>query len=179
MSIFMLDIRLTTRTFEGDNDINSNLLYDLVAQMLKNLSAMRETGFNPRVRKIPWRKYDNPLQYSWLENSMDRGAWWTTVHRVAKRVRQTERLIFSLHFHFNFQMISTKNEEGEFFTDFNLCSHVHFLCNSCYFSFIKRCLSTFTLAIRLFITRFEGDNDINSNLLYDLETVIRNIITDY
>ena len=35
MSIFMLDIRLTTRTFEGNNDINSNLLYDLVAQMLK------------------------------------------------------------------------------------------------------------------------------------------------
>ena len=27
---------------------------------------------------------DNPLQYSCLENSMDRGATWTTVHRVAK-----------------------------------------------------------------------------------------------
>ena len=26
----------------------------------------------------------NPLQYSCLENSMDRGAWWATVHRVAK-----------------------------------------------------------------------------------------------
>ena len=26
----------------------------------------------------------NPLQYSWLKNSMDRGAWWATVHRVAK-----------------------------------------------------------------------------------------------
>ena len=64
MSIFMPDIRLNTRTFEGDNDINSNLLYDLVAQMLKNLSAMQETGFSPWVRKIPWRKYDNPLQYS-------------------------------------------------------------------------------------------------------------------
>ena len=25
-----------------------------------------------------------PLQYSYLKNSMDRGAWWTTVHRVAK-----------------------------------------------------------------------------------------------
>ena len=64
MSIFMLDIRLNTRTFEGDNDINSNLLYDLMAQMLKNLSAMWETGFNPWVRKIPWKKNDNPLQYS-------------------------------------------------------------------------------------------------------------------
>ena len=26
----------------------------------------------------------NPLQYSCLENPMDRGAWWPTVHRVAK-----------------------------------------------------------------------------------------------
>ena len=26
----------------------------------------------------------NPLQYSCLENSMDRGAWWATVHAVAK-----------------------------------------------------------------------------------------------
>ena len=33
---------------------------------------------------------------------------------------------------FNFQTISIKNEEGEFLTDSNLCSHVHFLCNSCY-----------------------------------------------
>ena len=27
---------------------------------------------------------DNPLQYSFLENSMDRGAWWATVHGVTK-----------------------------------------------------------------------------------------------
>ena len=27
---------------------------------------------------------DNPLQYPCLENSMDRGAWWATVHGVAK-----------------------------------------------------------------------------------------------
>ena len=26
----------------------------------------------------------NPLQYSCLENPMDRGAWWATVHEVAK-----------------------------------------------------------------------------------------------
>ena len=27
---------------------------------------------------------DNPFQYSYLENAMDRGAWWVTVHGVAK-----------------------------------------------------------------------------------------------
>ena len=30
----------------------------------------------------------NPLQYSCLENPMDRGAWWDTVHRVAKSWRR-------------------------------------------------------------------------------------------
>ena len=32
----------------------------LVAQMVKNLSAMQETGFNPRVGKIPWRRAWQP-----------------------------------------------------------------------------------------------------------------------
>ena len=42
-------------------------------------------GFHPWVRKIPWRGgHGNPLQYSCLENPMDRGNWWATVHRVAK-----------------------------------------------------------------------------------------------
>ena len=35
---------------------------------------------------------ENPLQYSCLENSMDRGAWWAAVHRVAKELDMTERL---------------------------------------------------------------------------------------
>ena len=32
-------------------------------------------GFNPWVENIPWRGYGNRLQYSSLENLMDRGAW--------------------------------------------------------------------------------------------------------
>ena len=38
----------------------------------------------------------NPLQYSCLENSMDRGAWWATVHGVAKSGTTTQRLTLSL-----------------------------------------------------------------------------------
>ena len=34
--------------------------------------------------------HGNPLQYSCLENPMDRGAWWVTVHGVAKSLTQTE-----------------------------------------------------------------------------------------
>ena len=34
--------------------------------------------------KIPWNRNDHPLWYSCLENRMDRGTWWTTVHGVAE-----------------------------------------------------------------------------------------------
>ena len=39
--------------------------------------------FKPWVRKIPWSRKWQSLQYSFLENSMDRGSWWATVHVVA------------------------------------------------------------------------------------------------
>ena len=42
---------------------------------------------------------DNPLQYSCLENPMDRGAWWAAVHGVARS--QTRLSDFTLFFHFH------------------------------------------------------------------------------
>ena len=38
----------------------------------------------PGSRRFPGLGNGNPLQYFYLENSMDRGAWWAIVHRVAK-----------------------------------------------------------------------------------------------
>ena len=43
-------------------------------------------GLNSGLRRSPGRGNGKPLQYSCLENPMDRGAWGTTVHGVAKRV---------------------------------------------------------------------------------------------
>ena len=40
---------------------------------------------------------NNPLQYSCLENPMDRGAWWAAVHGVAKS--RTLDFTFTFHFH--------------------------------------------------------------------------------
>ena len=40
--------------------------------------------FDPWVGKIPGGGHGNPLQDSCLENPMDRGAWWATVHRVTR-----------------------------------------------------------------------------------------------
>ena len=41
-------------------------------------------GLIPGLRRYPGGGHGNPLQYSCLENSMDRGAWWGTVHRFAE-----------------------------------------------------------------------------------------------
>ena len=55
----------------------------LVAQRLKRLPAMRETWvLIPGLGRSPGEGNGNPLQCSCLENPMDRGAWWATVHGV-------------------------------------------------------------------------------------------------
>ena len=41
-------------------------------------------GLIPGLRRSPGVGNGNPLQYSCLKNSMDRGAWWATVHGVAE-----------------------------------------------------------------------------------------------
>ena len=64
-------------------------LITLMAQMLENLPTMQET----QVPSLGWEDSPgvgngNPLQYSSLENPMDRGAGWATVHRVTKSQTQ-------------------------------------------------------------------------------------------
>ena len=64
--------------------------------MVKNLPAnaqdARDAGSIPESRRSPGEGNGNPLQYSSLENSTDRGAWWVTVHRVPKSQTQLKRL---------------------------------------------------------------------------------------
>ena len=43
-----------------------------------------DVGSIPGPGRSPEKGNDNPLQYSCLENSRDRGAWWATVHEVKK-----------------------------------------------------------------------------------------------
>ena len=46
-------------------------------------------GLIPVLGRSPREGNSNPLQYSCLENSMDREAWRTTVHRVSKELDMT------------------------------------------------------------------------------------------
>ena len=60
--------------------------------MVKNLPAsagdVRDAGLVPGSRRSPGEGNGNPFQYPRLENPIDRGAWWATVHRVAKNQTQ-------------------------------------------------------------------------------------------
>ncbi|KAI4547953.1 hypothetical protein MG293_000283 [Ovis ammon polii] len=55
--------------------------YDsLVVLVVKNLANAGDVGLIPGLGRYPGEGNGNSLQYSCLENSMDRGAWWATVH---------------------------------------------------------------------------------------------------
>ena len=59
-----------------------------VAQLVKNppdnAGDVRDMGLTSGWERSPGGGHSNPLQYSCLENTVDRGAWWAMVHRVTK-----------------------------------------------------------------------------------------------
>ena len=63
--------------------------------MVKNMPASagdtRDMGSIPKSGKSPGEGNGNPLQYSCLENPMDRGVWWATVHGVTNSQTLTEQ----------------------------------------------------------------------------------------
>ena len=56
----------------------------MVNNLPANAGEARDSGSIPGLGRSPGEGDGNPLQYSCLENPMDRGAWWATVHGVAK-----------------------------------------------------------------------------------------------
>ena len=72
----------------------------LVAQMVKNLPA-GDLGSIPGLGRSPGGGNGNPLQYSCLENFMDREAWWATVFGVARSWTH----LSDYHFHLFFKIL--------------------------------------------------------------------------
>ena len=79
--------------------LNLNII-SLMAQLVKNPPAnagdIRDMSLIPGSGRSPGEGNGNLLQYSCLENSMDRGAWWVTVYMVAK---SWTRLSVCVHVH--------------------------------------------------------------------------------
>ena len=71
----------TSKGTSKDNIFNLN---SLVAQMIESSCNAGDLDSIPGLGRSPGEGNGNPLQYSCLENPMDRGAWWATVHGVAK-----------------------------------------------------------------------------------------------
>ena len=69
--------------------------------MVKNLPAnagdVRDTGSIPRLGRLPEEANGNPLQQFSLENPMDRGVCWATVHMVAKSQTRLNQLSMTEH----------------------------------------------------------------------------------
>ena len=61
-----------------------------------------DAGLIPELGRFPRGGHGNPLQYSCLENPMDRGAWQATIHRVTKSRTRLKQL--SMHTHLSYLM---------------------------------------------------------------------------
>ena len=57
-----------------------------------NAGEARDAGSNPGSGRSPGGGHSSPLQYSSLDNPMDRGTWWATAHGVTKSQTQLKQV---------------------------------------------------------------------------------------
>ena len=124
----------------------------------------------------------NPLQYSCLENPVDRGAWWAAVHRVAQSRTRLKRLSMSIVNKITCEKLKTQiNKERD-------CVHILYLywisrvilyvyqavpsCNTCQ----KHMLSFFLSCVNVLWVRFLLEN---IRLLYLFILILKNDFTCY
>ena len=104
-----------------------------MAQMVRNLPAMQTRVWSlGQEDSLEKGMASNPLQYSFLENSMDREAWRAIVHRVAKRWTR----LSDFHFYKNSHKLQEYREKKvtnlslKLSSQWNSFTHVLFLCST-------------------------------------------------
>ena len=82
--------------FEVIKQVTWNVIKQLTKQVTQNVLIITYKLLTRKSSKENGEGNGNPLQYSCLENSMDGGAWWATVHGVTKsRTRLSNFTFFS------------------------------------------------------------------------------------
>ena len=76
----------------------------VVKNLPVNVGDIRDMGLIAQSGRSPGGGHGNPLQYSCLENPMDKGAWWATVHKVAKSRTQLKQLSMHVSLKVNYNM---------------------------------------------------------------------------
>ena len=119
-----------------------------MVRVVKNLPAnagdVRDSGLIPGLGSSPGEGNGNPLQYSCLENPMDRGAWRATVHGVAQNRTQLKWLSMAqVKYMFNF----IRSCQTCFQSDYSIL-YSHKLCTSVLMSpCAHQCLLSVLIAI--------------------------------
>ena len=101
---FLSLLLLPTGSFRNQQQIFGFISYEVLTQgasqavlVVKSPPAsardVRDMDLIPGLGRSPGGGHGNPLQYSCLENPMDRGAWWATVHGIAKSWTRLKQLI--------------------------------------------------------------------------------------
>ena len=85
----------------------------VVKNLPANAGATGDPGLIPESGRPPGEGHGNPLQYSCLGNSMDRGAWWATVHAIAES--ETTEVTENVHTHYEAITVASLD-------------HTHYLC---------------------------------------------------
>ena len=81
----LIDSAYTAYCFSGGSEVKVSA------------SNTGDLGLIPGLGRSPGEGNGNPLQYSCLENPMDRGAWWATVHGVAKSQTRLSNLTYTAY----------------------------------------------------------------------------------
>ena len=68
----------------------------MIKESTCSAGAAGDSGSDSWVAKIPWRGHGYSLQYSFLENPMDRGARWATIHGITNSQTQLKQLSYTV-----------------------------------------------------------------------------------
>ena len=86
----VLIMNLNTLKKKKNEQLEASHVALVVKKAPANAGDVREMGSIPGSGRPPGGGRGNPLQYSCLENPIDRGAWWAIVHRVPEKSDTTE-----------------------------------------------------------------------------------------